>query len=333
MVGRLLEVEDLRVGFQSEAGMAEAIRGVTFGMDQREAIGIVGESGSGKSLTAISILQLLAPPARILGGSIRFAGKNLIGLPAAELGELRGRDISIVFQDPSTSLNPVFSIGTQLVDVIRSHQGLGRSAATSAAAAVLASVGISQPEARLNNYPHELSGGMRQRVMIGMAVACRPRLLILDEPTTALDVTVQAQVMEVIRGLKDELGLAVLFITHNLDLAAEFCDRLIVMYAGEIVEEGSTVAVFSEPRHPYTRALLDCIPQLSAEQRPLGAIPGQPPVPGDRIPGCGFAGRCSQAGERCFQEKPRLEEAGDGIRVACFAVFGSVRSTRRGSDG
>lgn len=315
----LLEVDRLRVGFDAGDRTVEIIRGVSFSVDGEEAVGLVGESGSGKSLTAAAIIQLTGDPVRILGGCVRFAGRDLIGLKPRELAGIRGREISMVFQDPSTSLNPVFSIGTQLSDVIRAHQGVGRRAAADIAAGILASVGIVNPVARLRHYPHELSGGMRQRVMIGMAVACRPKLLILDEPTTALDVTVQAQVMELIRGLKQQLGFAVLFITHNLDLAAEFCDRAMVMYGGEIVEEAPVQALFDTPRHPYSRALLDCVPRLGPRGRSFSSIPGQPPTPGALAAGCAFTPRCGLAFARCHRERPMLHEAGADHRVACFA--------------
>ena len=315
----VLEVDGLRVGYDAAGRTVEIIRGVSFSIEGEEAVGLVGESGSGKSLTATAIIQLIGAPVRILGGRVSFAGRDLVGLPPRELARIRGSEISMVFQDPSTSLNPVFSIGTQLADVIRAHQGVGRREALEIATGILVSVGIGNPAARLHHYPHELSGGMRQRVMIGMAVACRPRLLILDEPTTALDVTVQAQVIELIRRLKEQLGFAVLFITHNLDLAAEFCDRAIVMYAGEIVEEAPVQTLFDLPRHPYSRALLACVPRLGSQERAFSTIPGQPPAPSAIAKGCAFAPRCELAFERCQRERPVLDEVGAGHRVACLA--------------
>lgn len=314
----LLDVEQLRVGFAIKGRTLEIIRGISFHLGHQEAIGLVGESGSGKSLTASAIIQLVSFPGRILGGRIHFEGKDLVPLPRKEVNRIRGAEISMVFQDPSTSLNPVFSIGTQLMDVIRAHQGVGRDAAVEIAVGILESVGIAHAKARLRSYPHELSGGMRQRIIIGMAVACRPKLLILDEPTSALDVTVQAQVVKLIRRLQDEQGFSILLITHNLDLAADICDRVIVMYAGEIVEDAPVQSLFAAPRHPYTRALLDCVPRLATVARGFDSIPGQPPAAGARIVGCAFAERCSLAFERCRHERPQPRQVDRYHRAACL---------------
>jgi len=315
----LLEIRDLRIAFPHASGMAEAVRGVTLDVQPGEAVGLVGESGSGKTLTALAVMRLIDAPGRIVGGSIRFRGQEVLSLSDAECRRLRGRQISMIFQDPLTSLNPAFTVGRQLVDVIVTHQGISRRLAAARAAEVLSVVGIPRPERRLASYPHEFSGGMRQRVLIGMAVACRPSLLIADEPTTALDVTIQAQVIALIRRLRVELGLSVLFITHNLDLVAEFCDRVAVMYAGAVMEEAPTEALFSTPRHPYTRALIRCVPRLGESGVTLDSIEGAPPSPGSALAGCAFASRCPIVMDRCWTEAPPLRAVGSQ-RVACWAA-------------
>jgi oligopeptide/dipeptide ABC transporter ATP-binding protein len=315
----LLEVVDLRVGFPVHGGMAEAVRGVTLGVDAGEAVGLVGESGSGKSLTALAVMRLIDPPGRILAGQVRFQGRDLLAFTDHEMRQMRGAAISMIFQDPLTSLNPAFTIGRQLIDVIITHQHVGRREARRRAVDVLSLVGIPSPERRLASYPHEFSGGMRQRVLIGMAVACRPKLLIADEPTTALDVTIQAQVIALIRRVREELGLAVLFITHNLDLVAEFCDRVAVMYAGAIMEEGPVEALFADARHPYTRALIRCVPRLAARSGSFTSIDGVPPSLGAVIPGCPFEPRCPSAVERCATTPPEDRRLGER-RVACWVA-------------
>jgi peptide/nickel transport system ATP-binding protein/oligopeptide transport system ATP-binding protein len=261
MMKPLFQIEGLRVAFPIDGAWAEAVRGVSLSVAPGEAVGIVGESGSGKSVTALAALRLLAPPARITGGSVKLEERDLLTLPERDMRKVRGTEISIVFQDPVTSLNPAFTIGTQLVDIICAHRNLGRKAARELAVETLAIVGISSPARRLASYPHEFSGGMRQRVLIAMAVACRPKLIIADEPTTALDLTVQAQVIGVLNRLREELGLAVLFISHNLDLVAEVCDRVVVMYAGRVAEEAEVEALFARPAHPYSAMLRRCIPR------------------------------------------------------------------------
>jgi oligopeptide/dipeptide ABC transporter ATP-binding protein len=316
----LLEIAGLRVGFPLGRTLAEAVRGVSLTVTPAEAVGLVGESGSGKSLTALAVMRLIDPPGQIVGGRIALDGRDLLALEERELRRVRGADISMIFQDPLTSLNPAFTIGRQLTDVIVTHQGVDRREARRRAVEVLATVGIPAPARRLGSYPHEFSGGMRQRVLIGMAVACRPRLLIADEPTTALDVTIQAQVIALIRRLREELGLAVLFITHNLDLVAEFCDRVAVMYAGQVVEEGPVETLFADPRHPYTRALIACVPRLDGGGgAALASIEGVPPPPGTVIGGCAFAARCPAALERCRAEAP-AERRVAGRRVACWVA-------------
>ena len=295
-VPALLEVRDLRIGFPRPSGLAEAVRGVSLEVRAGEAVALVGESGSGKTLTALAIMRLIDLPGRVTGGSIRFEGRDVLALSEAECRRMRGSEVSMIFQDPLTFLNPAFTIGRQLADVIVTHQRVGR-----------------------RSYPHEFSGGMRQRVLIGMAVACRPRLHIADEPTTALDVTIQAQVIALIRRLRAELGLSVLFIAHNLDLVAEFCDRVAVMYAGALMEEAPAEALFAEPRHPYTRALIRCVPRLGGGGGALESIEGTPPPPGAPIAGCPFASRCPIVMERCRAEAPPLRAVA-GHRVACWAA-------------
>lgn len=315
----LLSVRDLRVGFPTRTGLAEAVRGVDFDIAPGEAHGLVGESGSGKSLTAMAVMQLIAPPGRIIGGSAMFGGVDLLALNEAEIRARRGRDISMVFQDPSTSLNPAFSVGQQLVDTIRTHRtDLSRRAARERAAEVLGLVGVPSPSQRLGHYPHEFSGGMRQRVLIALAIACEPRLLIADEPTTALDVTVQARIVDLLNDLRERLDLAILFISHNLDLVAEVCDRVCVMYAGRIVETGDVRALFRTPSHPYTRMLQRCVPRIDDEDTAaLTSIVGSPPGIGDMPSGCAFAPRCPKAHERCRAAYPITRRAG-AQTVACW---------------
>jgi peptide/nickel transport system ATP-binding protein/oligopeptide transport system ATP-binding protein len=314
----LLEVDDLRVGFPVGGRMIEVVRGVSFRVDAGEALGLVGESGSGKSQTALAILRLLKPPGRILGGRVRFAGEVLNDLDERSMARLRGAGISIVFQDALAALNPAFSIGTQLTDVILAHRSVSRRVARDHAVEALARVGIPDPAARLGAYPHQFSGGMRQRVVIAMAIACGPRLLLADEPTTALDVTVQKQIVRLLAELRRELGLGLLFITHNLDLMAEICDRAVVLYGGMVMEEAPVGALFARPRQPYTRALLACVPRMRDVPGQFGVIEGSPPVAGQMGRGCPFQPRCGDRLEACVERPPeRVVEAG---RVACWAA-------------
>ena len=313
----LLEVRDLRVGFPVGGRMVEVVRGVSFTLEPGEALGLVGESGSGKSQTALAILRLLKPPGRILGGSVCFEGTDLVTASAATMARLRGAGLSMVFQDALASLNPAFTIGTQLTDVVRAHRRLTRARARDVAVEALTQVGIRDAASRLGQYPHQFSGGMRQRVLIAMAVACGPRLLVADEPTTALDVTVQAQIVRLLAGLRQELGLALLFITHNLDLMAQICDRSLVLYGGMVMEEAPVADLFGSPRQPYTQALIGCVPRLSDIPGELGVIDGAPPVAGRLGAGCPFEPRCSRRVERCATERPDEVRAGDR-RVACW---------------
>jgi peptide/nickel transport system ATP-binding protein/oligopeptide transport system ATP-binding protein len=312
----LLDIQNLRVGFPIAGRMAEALKGVDIAVGAGEAIGLVGESGSGKSLTALAIMRLIALPGRVLSGRIFLEGRDLLTLPDAEMRALRGRVVSVVFQDPMAALNPAFTIGRQLVDVILAHRKLRSRAAWNEAAAAIEMVGI--PARRLTQYPHEFSGGMRQRVLIAMAIACRPKLLILDEPTTALDVTTQARIVALLRRLRHELNLSLLFITHNLDLMAELCDRVCVLYGGRVVESGATAVVARAPAHPYTRKLFACIPRLDRlGQRPV-AIPGAPPILGETMSGCMFRPRCADSLAVCGRDIPALAPFRERD-VACWA--------------
>jgi oligopeptide/dipeptide ABC transporter ATP-binding protein len=317
----LLEVSDLRTHFFTRAGVVHAVDGVDFAVDRGRTLGIVGESGCGKSVTALSIMGLLpAPPARIVSGSIRFDGRELTALSERQLEDVRGREIGMVFQDPMTALNPTLTIGTQLVEVLRRHLGLDQAAARRRAAELLEEVGIARARERLNDYPHHFSGGMRQRVVIAIAIACEPRLLIADEPTTALDVTVQAQVLDLLDDLRREHEMAMILITHNMGVVAESADDVAVMYAGQIVEQAPAHELFRRPEHPYTEALLAALPDLDdtqARERRLAAIPGRPPDLIDPPAACRFAARCPHAGcaDSCTVEAPLLRELRPGHRV------------------
>ena len=301
--------------------MAEAVNGISFAIPSGGALGLVGESGSGKTVTCHAIMRLIEPPGRILDGGILFGGHDLVKMPEWEIRKIRGGQISIVFQDPSTSLNPAFSVGRQIIDVIMVHQAVGRRAAKTKAIEVLKMVGIPWPELRLENYPHEFSGGMRQRALLAMAIACQPRLLIADEPTTALDVTIQAQIVALLRQLRQELGLTILFVTHNLDLMAEICDRAVVLYGGAVMEEASVDDLFTRPRHPYTRLLLRCVPRLTTDGGVLESIEGAPPILGSPVLGCPFHPRCPEKTAIC-SERPPEETRIDDHRVACWMAGG-----------
>ena len=315
----LLEVDNLTTAFQTERGEVTAIEEVSFSLDQGEILGIVGESGSGKSVTALTIMGLLPrPPARIVAGEVRFAGEALIHQSEARLRKIRGSGIAMVFQEPMTSLNPVFSIGEQLMETLRAHERLSPRAQRDRAVEMLDKVGIPSPALRLADYPHQLSGGQRQRVMIAIALACRPRLLIADEPTTALDVTIQAQILDLMMDLRDEFGMAIMIITHNMGVIAQTADRVMVMYAGRVVEEAPVARIFDRPSHPYTRGLLDCVPALDQEKDRLVAIPGTLPDPARRPPGCRYAPRCGLSVEACAAAIPALAAIEAGHRAACI---------------
>ncbi|AIQ42494.1 ABC transporter ATP-binding protein [Paenibacillus sp. FSL R7-0297] len=314
----LLEVRGLQTYFQTEGGLLPSVDGVSFSVDRGETLAIVGESGSGKSVTSMSIMGLVASPGRIVGGEISFEGRDLLKLSRSEMRRLRGNDISIIFQEPMTSLNPVFTIGNQISEVLRKHQGLGKQAAAQKSIEMLEKVGISNGRKIARSFPHQLSGGMRQRVMIAIALACRPKLLIADEPTTALDVTIQAQILDLIETLSIEENTGVILITHDLGVVAEMADKVAVMYAGEIVEEASVFELFEHPKHPYTIGLLGSLPKINEQRERLDSIPGSVPNMLSMPSGCPFHPRCTYADERCRQIKPRLEEKAAGHRVSCL---------------
>ena len=318
----LLEVRDLRTSFFTPAGEVKAVNGVSFNLDSGKVLGIVGESGSGKSVTAYSILQILTHHGRIVGGSIKFKGQELVGLPDSEMRKIRGNRISIIFQDPMTSLNPVYTVGNQLVEAIKLHTGRNGAQARDRAAELLSLVGINEPEKRLKQYPYELSGGMRQRVMIAMALACEPDILIADEPTTALDVTIQAQILELMQDLQKKLGMAILMITHDLGVIAGMCDEVIIMYAGGVCERGTADKIFYHPQHEYTKGLLRSIPNIDSDEKErLVPISGTP-IDLLRMPsGCPFAPRCEKAMKVCLQGRAPEVWVGRDHLAACWMNY------------
>ena len=319
----LLEVDGLKTHFFTRDGVVRAVDGVSFDVHAGETLAVVGESGCGKSVTSLSILRLIAsPPGRIVAGRLAFQGRDLLALPEDEMRKVRGNEISMIFQEPMTSLNPVLTIGRQIAEALTLLRGLGRGAALARAVEMLKLVHIPDPERRAGEYPHQLSGGMRQRVMIAMALACDPRLLIADEPTTALDVTIQAQILDLMRELKAKTGASIVLITHDLGVVAEMASRVIVMYAGRKVEEAPVDALFERPLHPYTRGLLNSIPRLGADEvvgrKRLTEIPGMVPSLREEIAGCLFAPRCAHATARCRRDYPPLEQKAGGHSVACW---------------
>jgi peptide/nickel transport system ATP-binding protein len=318
---RLLEIRGLKTHFATDDGLVHAVDGVDLAVDRGETLGVVGESGCGKSVTALSVLKLIpTPPGHIAGGQILWRGRDLVPLRSGEMRKIRSKEIAIVFQEPMTSLNPVYTVGDQIAEVIRLHEGLSRRAALDKAVEMLQLVHIPNPERRVRDYPHQFSGGMRQRVMIAMAISCNPALLIADEPTTALDVTIQAQILDLIAEMKSRLGMAVMLITHAMGVMAEAAQRVVVMYAGKVVEEAPVGALFARPRHPYTQALIRSIPRIdtAAMRKPrLDAIAGVVPSPLDPRPGCRFAPRCPFARAVCLEAVPPLREIAAGHKVAC----------------
>ncbi len=314
MGGSLLSVEGLKTVFETRRGVAEVVDGVSFRVERGEVFGLVGESGCGKSMTALSIMRLVPYPGRIVGGRVMFDGVDLLSLSEQEMEKVRGRRIAMVFQDPQTSLDPVYTVGWQIGEALTLHRRVTNLVKT--VLDLMRKAGIPAAERRYGEYPHQLSGGLKQRSMIAMSIANSPDLLIADEPTTALDVTVQAQIVDLMLGLRRERGLSILLITHDMGLVAEMCDRLAVMYAGRIVEQGSVYDVFEDPLHPYTKGLLGCVPRPDMDIDELVSIPGSvPEIPQGK--GCRFADRCPHARKTCFEERPAEVEVGDGHRVAC----------------
>lgn len=321
MSEKLLEIKDERLSFFTPAGEVKALNGVSFSMEQGEVLGIVGESGSGKSVTAYSIMGLTAHPGKLIGGTIRFNGHQIDQMSEKEMRKIRGNEVSIIFQDPMTSLNPVYTIGNQITEVIRLHTGKSKKEAYDRAQELLELVGINEPAKRLRQYPHELSGGMRQRVMIAIALACEPKLLIADEPTTALDVTIQAQILELMQELRQKLGMSIIMITHDLGVVASMCERIAVMYAGYIVEYGTADEIFYDPRHEYTKGLIKSIPKLNVEQTErLVPIEGQPIDLLNPPAGCPFAPRCANCMKVCLREMPPKTELSDTHYSHCWLL-------------
>lgn len=316
----VLEVNDLETIFHTRDGAVHAVNGVSFQIGEGELLGVVGESGSGKSVTMMSLMKLLPmPPAEVTNGEVLFQGRNVLNMSDSELRALRGGEIGFVFQDPMTSLNPVFTVGFQLIEPLREHLKLSKREAKKRAAELLTLVGIPSAADRLNDFPHQFSGGMRQRVMIAIALACDPKVLIADEPTTALDVTIQAQILELVKDLRRDLGMGIIWITHDLGVVAGIADRVMVMYGGQVVEHADTRELFRSPRHPYTRALMETIPALEGE-RPerLLSISGTPPTLNAKPSSCPFAPRCAHAFDRCLKENPQIRQVAAGHDVACW---------------
>lgn len=318
MTQPVLDIQQLKLHFFSEKGVVKAVDGVDLTIHQGEIVGLVGESGCGKSVTSLSIMGLVPqPPGKIVNGSIWFEGKDLTKLSQKKMQKIRGRQIAMIFQEPMTSLNPLFTIGNQMVEAIRAHEDCSKKEAEARALEILGKVGISR-KGILDEYPHQLSGGMRQRVMIAMAMILNPRLLIADEPTTALDVTIQAQILDLMKSLNEEYKTSILMITHDLGVVAEMCDRIVVMYAGQVVEETDRHRLFQEPKHPYTQGLLKSIPKLKERKKRLYAIPGQVPTPRNMPAGCRFAPRCEFVMDRCRKEAPELIQADKNHYSRCF---------------
>ncbi len=322
MAETLLEVKNLQTHFYTRSGVAKAVEDVSFTLNESETLGLVGESGCGKSVTSLSIMRLIGPPGKIVGGEILYKGDDILDMDQEDLYKLRGGQIAMIFQDPMTSLNPVLPIGFQIAEAVKAHLKMDDTAAMNRAAEMLDRVRIPEARRRLKDYPHQFSGGMRQRVMIAIALSCNPQILIADEPTTALDVTIQAQVLDLMKGLATEFRTATLLITHDLGVVAGTCDRVCVMYAGRVVETAPTASIFKTPAHPYTQALLAAVPRPEQQRgERLAAIGGQPPNLVNLPPGCPFAPRCRKAQPRCRQELPLLENVGPNQRAACFYPY------------
>jgi peptide/nickel transport system ATP-binding protein/oligopeptide transport system ATP-binding protein len=318
-MSKLLEVKNLRTYFYTPEGLSKSVDGVNFDIEKGETLGIVGESGCGKSVSCLSIMRLVqSPPGKIVDGEVIFDGINLLKLQEKEMRKIRGNRISMIFQEPMTSLNPVYTCGSQIIEAIRLHQGVDRKVAKNRAIEMLKLVGIPAPEQRINSYPHQLSGGMRQRVMIAMALSCQPDLLIADEPTTALDVTIQAQILELLKKLQQEFKMALILITHDLGIIAGMADRVAVMYASKVVEYTDVKTIFKKPKHPYTVGLLNSIPKLNTKVKRLNTIEGTVPNPTEFPAGCKFHTRCKYAIDKCFTDEPELVEIEAGHRVSCW---------------
>ncbi len=315
----ILEIKELCVEFKTVEGTVQAVDHLSYTLHKGEKLGIVGESGSGKSVSSLGMMQLIPnPPGQITGGEILYKGQDLVKASEKEMQKIRGNEISMIFQEPMTSLNPIIKCGKQIAESLRLHRGMDKKTAMAEAVRMMQAVGIANPEARAHEYPHQMSGGMRQRVMIAMALACRPQILIADEPTTALDVTIQAQILDLIRDLNESMKTSVIFITHDLGVVSELCDTVIVMYTGHIVEKAPVRELFAEPKHPYTVGLLNAIPKITKERNPLETIEGMVPNPTERISGCSFSPRCPHATERCRQEKPPMTGLSEERAVRCW---------------
>lgn len=320
----LLEVKDLETEFKVKRGTVKAVNGVSFEVDKGEILAVVGESGSGKSVTSLSVMGLIRDPGRVAGGEILFGGENLLKKNTKEMQAIRGDKISMILQEPMTSLNPVYRVKDQIMETILTHTTMSKKEALARAIEMLDLVGIPAPEQRVNDYPHQMSGGMRQRVMIAMALACDPELLIADEPTTALDVTIQAQILDLINRLREKLGMAVLLITHDLGVVAETADKVVVMYCGRVVEQATVEQLFTKPLHPYTQGLLDSIPKMDEDKERLYMIKGIVPDPIHLPKGCSFADRCDKCMEKCKEHMPKLARTEDGRKVRCFLISDEV---------
>ncbi|TVY07100.1 ABC transporter ATP-binding protein [Paenibacillus cremeus] len=326
MKNKLLEIKGLQTYFYSDEGVVPAVDGVDITIHEGETVGIVGESGCGKSVTSLTTMRLT--PGKVVGGTIEFNRNNILSLTEEEMRALRGNDIAMIFQEPMTSLNPVFTIGQQIGEAVEIHRNYSKQQARQHAIEMLKLVGIPRPEQIVDEYPHQLSGGMRQRVMIAMAMSCEPKLLIADEPTTALDVTIQAQILDLMRKLKDENNTAIMMITHDLGVVAEMCDRVIVMYSGKVVEQGDVVTIFTNPQHPYTQGLMKSIPTLERGEKRLYSIKGNVPIPGSLREGCTFAPRCDMAMDVCRRQAPQLVEVEPGHFSRCWLHSSNEGETR-----
>ncbi len=320
MSNKILEVKNLKTHFFTDRGVVKSVDGVSFSIEKGKTLGIVGESGCGKSITAMSIMRLIPKPGKIIEGEIMMDGRNLATIPEEDMLKIRGNDISIIFQEPMTSLNPVFTTGDQIGEVLILHQKMSAEEARKKSIEMLKVVGIPRPEQIVDEYPFQLSGGMRQRVMIAMALACQPKVLIADEPTTALDVTIQAQILDLMNDLKKKTDTAIMLITHDLGVVAEMCDHVVVMYSGKVVEEGDVNTIFANPLHPYTKGLMNSIPKLTDDLDALESIMGSVPNPLKLPPGCYFNPRCKYATDECREKQPTLKDIGNGHKVSCFVV-------------